>query len=119
MCPVPYYDLMRQSKDPRYVRLYMVRLAQQEGIKPVARIFGTTPKTVRKWLRRYQQQGYAGLRDQSRAPKQAAGAITPAQKRQAISAQKGTPFGEPASNATMGHFAEAHGGSKDCLKRAH
>ena len=49
---------MRQSKDPRYVRLYMVRLAQQEGIKPVARIFGTTPKTVRKWLRRYQQQGY-------------------------------------------------------------
>ena len=91
MCPVPYYDLMRQSKDPRYVRLYMVRLAQQEGIKPVARIFGTTPKTVRKWLRRYQQQGYAGLRDQSRAPKQAAGAITPAQKRQAIRLKKELP----------------------------
>ena len=69
----------------------MVRLAQQEGIKPVARIFGTTPKTVRKWLRRYQQQGYAGLRDQSRAPKQAAGAITPAQKRQAIRLKKELP----------------------------
>lgn len=84
MCPVPYYELMRQSKDPRHFRFQMVRFAQKEGVKPAARAFATTPKTVRKWLRRYQQQGYAGLKELSRAPHQPAYQITPGQRRKAI-----------------------------------
>ena len=46
----------------------MVRLAQREGVKPTARTFATTPKTVRLWLRRYQADDYAGLKEWSRAP---------------------------------------------------
>ena len=91
MCPLPYYRLMRQSKDPRYVRLQMVRLAQQDGVKPTARTFATTPKTVRLWLRRYQANGYAGLKEWSRAPKHPARRITPAQRRRAIQLKKELP----------------------------
>ncbi len=37
MCPIPYYETMGQSKDPRYLRLRMVRYAQDQGNKPAAR----------------------------------------------------------------------------------
>lgn len=84
MCPYPYYSLMRQSKDPVYLRSRMVRSAQELGIKPTARRFGATVKTVRKWLRRWQQQSWEGLRDLSRAPKHPRRRITPKQRRQAI-----------------------------------
>src|SRR5208282_2049366 len=49
-------------------RLRLVAYARQHGIKPTARLFQTTVPTVRKWLRRYQQQGPRGLMDLSRAP---------------------------------------------------
>jgi transposase-like protein len=49
-------------------RLRLVESARQRGIKPTARLFQTTPPTVRKWLRRFQQQGPRGLVELSRAP---------------------------------------------------
>jgi len=48
MCPIPYYDMIRQSKSPEYIRLAMVQLAREEGIKPAARAFRMTVLTVRK-----------------------------------------------------------------------
>ena len=91
MCPIPYYTLMRQSHDPNYLRLQMVRFAQQHGVKPAAPAFATTPKTVRKWLRRWQAQGYAGLRELSRAPHHPARRIPPAQRRRAIELKRQLP----------------------------
>jgi len=67
MCPIPYYDMIRQSKSPEYIRLAMVQLAREEGIKPAARAFRMTVLTVRKWMRRYDGT-LASLRDRSRAP---------------------------------------------------
>lgn len=52
VCPYPYFTVMRESKDSRYLRLRMVQHAKAHGIKPAARIFCTTPKTIRKWLER-------------------------------------------------------------------
>ena len=91
MCPVPYYNLMRQSNDPNYLRLQMARFAQQHGVKPAAHAFASTPKTVRKWLRRYQAQGYAGLRELSRAPHHPRLRISPAQRRRAIELKRQLP----------------------------
>lgn len=91
MCPVPYYDLMRQSKDPRYLRLQMVLLAAKRGIKPAARIFAVTAKTVRKWLRRYGAHGYAGLQELSRAPHEPARRITGSQRKRAIELKRRLP----------------------------
>ncbi len=89
--PIPYYDLMRQSKDPRFFRLRLVRFAQQHGIKPAARAFSTRRKTIRKWLRRYEQEGYSALRGRSRAPKNPARRIPDSQRRRALKLKRQLP----------------------------
>jgi transposase len=64
-----YYELYRNSKDPVQYRAEIVREAQKHGIKRTARKFKTTPKTVRKWIRRFEEEKKPGLHDRSRRPK--------------------------------------------------
>ncbi len=66
--PPPYFDLIRQMKNPFNYRLSLVSFARQQGIRAAARTFQTTVLTVRKWLRRYRDQGLKGLQARSRAP---------------------------------------------------
>lgn len=87
MCPYPYYEIMRQSKDPRYLRLKMVKYAQKHGVKPAARLFDSTPKTVRKWLSRF-DGSLDSLADHSKAPKNPKRYITDAQREKAIRLKK-------------------------------
>lgn len=68
--PVRYYT-MAKSKDKGFlysIRLKMVRDALESGIKPVARLYGTSKNTVKKWLNRYKEKGTAGIVEESRAP---------------------------------------------------
>ena len=68
VCPVEYGTMIR-SKDHRFdYRKALVGAAAGIGVKPAARAFGTTPRTVRKWRDRYREEGPAGLRDRSRRP---------------------------------------------------
>src|SRR6202046_2112937 len=68
MTAARYFDLVREMKESIYNhRLRLVESAPARGIKPTARLFATTVPTVRKWLRRYQQQGPSGLLARSRA----------------------------------------------------
>ena len=63
-----YYEMIR-SKDHKFsLRLQMVLHAKTHGIRHAARLFATTPKTVRRWLERFKEAGRSGLRDRSRAP---------------------------------------------------
>ena len=57
----PYFHLIHEMRDAYNHRLRLVESARQRGIKPTARLFSTTVPTVRKWLRRFQQQGLSGL----------------------------------------------------------
>ncbi len=91
MCPYPYYEIMRKSKDQSYLRYRMVLSAKEIGIKPTARLFGTIPKTVRKWLRRFEKSRFEGLKDQSRAPKNPRRKITSEQREQVILLKKQLP----------------------------
>ena len=50
------------------LRLRLVQHALRHGVKPAARVFGATPKTVRKWLSRYRQERLAGLNELPRIP---------------------------------------------------
>ena len=59
---------MPNKADKFDLRLRLVQHAVQGGVKPPARAFDTTPKTVRKWLNRYRQERLAGLNELSRAP---------------------------------------------------
>ncbi len=68
MCPYPWYQVMRLSKDKKQQRYQMVIYARERGVKPAARMYATTPKTVRKWLARFERNGYQALADESRRP---------------------------------------------------
>lgn len=88
---IPYDTIMRQSKDPAYFRLKLVQYAQTNGNKPTAQAFATTVKTVRKWRRRYEQSGYAGLADHSRAPSHHPHAVTQAVRDEVIRRKRACP----------------------------
>jgi len=68
MCPYPYYQVMRQSKDKKFWRYQMVQHCLKHGVKPTARAFHTSKLTVRKWRDRFLTEDYAGLDDRSRRP---------------------------------------------------
>ena len=68
MCPLLYYQNMRNCKDKRAHRYQMIQYALKHGIKPAARSFHTSPPVVRKWLVRFKETGYPGLADLSRKP---------------------------------------------------
>ena len=68
MCPISYYDTMRNCKDKSLLRNQLVAHAKEHGIKPTAKAFRVTPPTIRKWLARFLENGYQALRDHSRRP---------------------------------------------------
>lgn len=70
MPPIDYFTMIN-SKDKGFVfgvRLQMVRYALEKGIKPAARTYNTSKNTVKKWVRRYNKRGIAGIEEKSRAP---------------------------------------------------
>ena len=91
MVPVRYDEMRRQSKDPKVFRYRLVRYAKEHGVKPAARVFGTTPKTVRKWLKRWESGSMRGLSDQSKAPKKPKTYITEQQRKQVIKLKEMLP----------------------------
>jgi transposase-like protein len=71
MKPLNYFEQiikMPNESDKFDLRLRIVKSAISIGVKPTARLFDTTPKTVRKWLKRYQQERLAGLNELPRIP---------------------------------------------------
>ncbi len=84
MCPIPYYTMSRQFKDPKQIRYKMVRHAKEHGIKPAARTFSTTVKTVKKWLNRWVVGTMQGLEERSRAPHKPFRRINEQQRKQVI-----------------------------------
>ena len=68
MCPISYYQNMRNCKDKRAHRYQMVQYTLSHGVKPTARIFHTSPPVVRKWVKRFKETGYDGLTDLSHKP---------------------------------------------------
>jgi transposase len=69
MSGIKYYLLLKDCKEGILLREQMVLYAIQHGIKPTARAFLTSKNTVKKWLKRYLEEGFEGLRSRSRRPK--------------------------------------------------
>ena len=67
MCPYDYYTEMRDARQPELLRLRLVQHARTHGVKAAARAFHVTPKTVRKWVARF-DGSLESLREKSRAP---------------------------------------------------
>lgn len=81
------YAMIGMNKAKEYVRLDIVRYAKEHGIKPAASEFGTTRKTVKKWIRRYDGT-IASLRDESKAPKNPARKISEELEKEIIKIRK-------------------------------
>src|SRR6266704_232473 len=91
MAATRYFDLVREMKSAYNHRLRLVESARARGIKPTARLFATTIPTVRKWLRRYRQQGPSGLLEQSRARHQQAHKTPTTMEAQLVELRKTLP----------------------------
>jgi hypothetical protein len=64
--PFKFYETLNRMKNKAGkfdLRLRLVQHAFMEGVKPTARLFATTNKTVRAWLNRYRQERPAGLNE--------------------------------------------------------
>jgi transposase len=119
MCPVPYYAILREKESSFSYRVRMVQYAGQQGISAAARVFGTTRKTVRKWVQRYQQAGTKGLRDRSRAPHRIPHQTPPAVEEQVVRLRSLLPtwgqerlqldFDLPCSPWAIRRILHAHG----------
>lgn len=88
MCPIGYYTMLRNYKDPKQLRLRLVLYAKEHGIKAATRHFSTTPKTARKWYRRWCAKGQAGLEEESRRPHRCPNAIPEEVKKRVIAVKK-------------------------------
>jgi len=116
---VRYFDLIREMKNAYNHRLRLVLSAKERGIKPTARLFATSPFTVRKWLRRYQQSGPSGLVEQSRAPQRQPRRTPPEIEQQAVTLRQQLPtfgsrrlireFALPLSHRALERIWRAHG----------
>jgi len=72
---IRYYQLTKDMKNSYNLHREMVASALKNEISKTARLFGTTRKTVYKWLNRYREEGLQGLLDRSRAPRSNPGKI--------------------------------------------
>jgi transposase len=59
---------MPNKADKFDLRLRIIKSVKAIGVKPTATLFGSTPRTVRKWVRRYHHERYSGLNELPRIP---------------------------------------------------
>lgn len=57
-----YFEAYNDKKNIVKVRKQMVEHAMEHGIKPTARKFCTTIKTVKKWIKRFREESDEGLK---------------------------------------------------------
>ena len=61
-----YFVIYKEKKNILKVRRAMVNYALEHGMKPAAREFKTTVKTVKKWVKRFREDSENGLLSKNR-----------------------------------------------------
>ena len=111
-----------KAMDAMSLREEFVTLAQQEGsnVRELCRHYQISSRTAYKWLKRYEQEGIAGLADRSRRPKHSRGPRMPRWKACWPCGKKPAGAGEklPACCRTKGMHAVPHPNTiTDILRR--
>jgi transposase len=107
---------MKNSASKFDLRLRVVNHALEHGVKPTAKLFATTPKTVRKWLNRYRQERLAGLNELPRIPLRCPHKTSPAQERKIVHLRKRFPFMGAKRLKFMHDLAPSHEAIRRILK---
>lgn len=82
-------------------------LSQDESVAELARQYGLSRKTVYKWVQRYEQEGVAGLQEQSRAPHHHANALSPEMEQRIVEWKASKPlWGAPKIHAKLRPLAD-------------
>ena len=92
MIECSYYEALNQMKNIYNIRKKMVEHALENGISAAAKNYGTTRKTVRKWLNRYILNGTKGLKDRSRAPNHSPLKMSIEEEQRIIEIRKKQPY---------------------------
>lgn len=126
--PDAYYTLMRQTQDPKILRLQIVLYAKEHGVKPAARRFKTTAKSVRKWLGRFNGK-LASLEERSRAPRRRPRKLTAAAEARILGSKKQAPrfsarrlkleFELPYSVKAIRRICKEHGLARNYRRKKH
>jgi transposase len=83
---------MIRSKDHKFDwRLAMVRYARNHSQRQTAQEFRCSRTTVRKWVKRYDEDGSAGLHDRSRRPHSCPHQTSPQQEQRIVRLRQKTP----------------------------
>jgi transposase len=106
----------------------MVYLAREHGVKPAARLLACSPRTIRKWLRRYDGT-LASLADRSRRPHRSPRRLSPEAEREILAAKKRLPsfgaarlrilFGLPYSEKAIRRVLRDHGLVRTWRRKKH
>ena len=95
MDPLTYREQiikMPDKADKFDLRLRIIKSVQAIGVKPTARLFATTTKTVRKWMSRYQQERLTGLNELPRIPHRCPHKTSPTLEVKVVGLRKQFPF---------------------------
>ena len=124
-----YYDMITSSNKNFTLRKRMALAAISNGVKPTAKLFGTTPKTVRKWRDRFCEHGNEGLQEISRRPLRSPNKTPPEIEALVIRQRKQTPgfggrrlveeFDLPVSHNVANRIIKAHGLTRKRRKKHH
>jgi transposase len=65
-----YFERIRDSKDPVKIRLKVIEYLERcKSVSETARKFKVSRQIVRKWERRFREEGIEGLKDKPKTPK--------------------------------------------------
>jgi transposase len=95
MNPLTYWEQIIKMPDKANkfdLRLRLIKSVRIIGVKPTARLFDTTPKTVRKWLSRFRQERLTGLNELPRIPHHCPHKTSPALEVKIVVLRKQFPF---------------------------
>jgi transposase len=85
---------MIRAKDQRFhLRKAMARHAREHSIRDAAHRFAVSRNTLRKWLRRLDEEGLEGLKNRSTRPRRSPNQVSAAVERRVIEARLRSGFG--------------------------
>lgn len=92
MAELAYWEVYTMNRFEARKRL--VQTYQETGsIRKTARVWDTSRQVVRKWVRRWQQEGECGLHDRSRRPHHCPHRTPAAMEEKVVQARKATGYG--------------------------
>lgn len=124
-----YYKMLCARNKNFALRHELVEYAIEHGNKPAARHFGTTVKTVRKWVRRFLKDKTEGLKELSRRPKHSPNKTPEAVEKLVVEQRNKTrgfgarrlveQFQLPCGHNAAHRILKAHKLTKKCRRKHH